>query len=51
MSYKNKVLRNHYRCPIKKPTYDYNKCTALVGDVDSGGGYACVGPGGVGSSL
>lgn len=26
---------------------DSNKCTSLVGDVDSGGGYACAGAEGI----
>ena len=28
-------------CPCR--FINYNKCTAWVGDIDNGGGYACVG--------
>ena len=27
--------------------FGYNKCTTLVGDVDNGGGYSCVGSQGI----
>lgn len=30
---------------------DYNKCIILMGDVDNGGGYACVGIGSIWKTL
>ena len=38
----------HWNVPCQCGFYSVNKCTTLLGDVDNGGGYTCMGAGGTG---